>query len=136
MGLQFNWSVELVSLNSQVRQELCMSTVLLPPFPSPGPSAWRLQDAKAQFSALVDHALRGVPQHVTRRGQPAVVVLAQQDFEALQRSAAGHSGAANSFVAHLLAIPTEKASEKISATKRPGKKAARLDVQPRELDFS
>jgi antitoxin Phd len=113
-----------------------MSTMLLPPAPGLSPSAWRLQDAKAQFSALVDNALRGVPQHVTRRGQPAVVVLAQQDFEALQRSAAGQNAAATSFVAHLLAMPTEKAREKANTTQRPGKKAARLDVQPRELDFS
>ena len=48
------------------------------------PSPWRLQDAKAQFSALVDNAIRGVPQHVTRRGKPAVVVLSEQDFKALQ----------------------------------------------------
>jgi prevent-host-death family protein len=47
------------------------------------PHAWRLQDAKSQFSALVDNALRGVPQHVTRRGKQAVVVLSEQDFEAL-----------------------------------------------------
>ena len=51
---------------------------------------WRLQDAKAQFSALVDKAMRGVPQHVTRSGKRAVVVLSEQDFEALQRS---HQGA-------------------------------------------
>jgi antitoxin Phd len=36
---------------------------------------WRLQDAKAQFSALVDNAMRGVPQHVMRSGKRAVVVL-------------------------------------------------------------
>ena len=36
---------------------------------------WALQDAKNRFSALVDAALRGEPQTVTRRGAPAVVVL-------------------------------------------------------------
>ena len=92
-------------------------------------TAWRLQDAKAQFSALVDGALRGVPQHVTRRGKQAVVVLSEQDFEALQRSAANAAGNIAkpvSLIDHLLAIP--KAAQSIEAE--------RLDVQPRTIDFS
>ena len=35
---------------------------------------WKLQDAKNRFSAAVEAALGGEPQHVTRRGKPAVVV--------------------------------------------------------------
>ena len=92
-------------------------------------TAWRLQDAKAQFSALVDGALRGVPQHVTRRGKQAVVVLSEQDFEALQRSAANatsNKAKPVSLIEHLLAIP--KAAQNIEAE--------RLDVQPRAIDFS
>ena len=67
--------------------------------------AWRLQDVKAQFSALVDKAMLGIPQHVTRSGKRAVVVLSEQDFEALQRSAAAGATASLSFVDHLMAIP-------------------------------
>ena len=96
-------------------------------------AAWRLQDAKAQFSALVDSALRGVPQHVTRRGKQAVVVLSEQDFEALQRSAANAaSNAAKpvSLIAHLLAIP------KMSKEAAQNIEAERLEVQPRDIDFS
>ena len=89
---------------------------------------WRLQDAKAQFSALVDNAMRGVPQHVTRSGKRAVVVLSELDFEALQRSAAGRANAPLSFIEHLLAIP------KILVSDLPD--APRLEVQPREIDFS
>jgi antitoxin Phd len=89
------------------------------------PAAWRLQDAKSQFSAVVDNALRGVPQHVTRRGQRAVVVLSENDFEALQRSAAGQPAAKLSLVDHLLAMPCGD-----------GWGDARLDVQPRDVDFS
>lgn len=66
--------------------------------------SWRLQDAKAQFSAVVDGALRGVPQHVTRRGKQAVVVLSKQDFAALQSQG---SRQASGFIAHLRAMPTE-----------------------------
>ena len=46
---------------------------------------WPLQDAKNKFSALVNAALAGEPQRVTRRGQPAVVVLATEEFERLCR---------------------------------------------------
>jgi prevent-host-death family protein len=44
-----------------------------------------LQDAKNKFSAVVNAALGGEPQLVTRRGLPAVVVLAEQEFERLRR---------------------------------------------------
>ena len=46
---------------------------------------WPLQDAKNKFSALVNAALAGVPQHVTRRGELAVVVLAVDEYERLLR---------------------------------------------------
>lgn len=100
-------------------------------------TAWRLQDAKAQFSALVDSALRGVPQHVTRRGKQAVVVLSEQDFEALQRSAANAASNKSkplSLIDHLLAIP------KLPEPKLPEAAQAfqvdRLEVQPRNIDFT
>ena len=92
------------------------------------PIPWRLQDAKAQFSALVDNAMRGVPQHVTRSGKRAVVVLSELDFEALQRSAAGRAQAPLSFVDHLLAIPKAPPSDLPDGP--------RLSVEPREVDFS
>ena len=46
---------------------------------------WPLQDAKNKFSALVNAALAGEPQQVTRRGEPAVVVLAVDEYERLRR---------------------------------------------------
>ena len=67
---------------------------------------WRLQDAKTQFSQVVEAALHGEPQHVTRRGRDAVVVLSEASYRALRNSA---RSAAPGFVAHLLAIP--KAAE-------------------------
>jgi prevent-host-death family protein len=36
---------------------------------------WQLQEAKARFSEVVEQALKGEAQTVTRRGRPAVVVL-------------------------------------------------------------
>ena len=46
---------------------------------------WPLQDAKNRLSALVNAALAGEPQLVTRRGRPAVVVLAADEYERLLR---------------------------------------------------
>ena len=45
---------------------------------------WSLQDAKDKFSEVVNAALAGEPQRVTRWGQPAVVVLAVEEYERLR----------------------------------------------------
>ena len=93
-------------------------------------SDWRLQDAKAQFSLVVETALRGVPQHVTRRGKRAVVVMSEEDYVALQRNARAQ---APGFVAHLLAMPKEPgAARRSSAAKSPTRAALAL----RNVDFS
>ena len=42
---------------------------------------WKLQDAKSQFSKVVENALKSGPQYVTRRGTKAVVVLSIRDYE-------------------------------------------------------
>ena len=47
---------------------------------------WSLQDAKSKFGDMVDAALEGEPQQVTRRGQPAVVALSVKEYERLCRS--------------------------------------------------
>lgn len=65
-------------------------------------SQWRLQDAKTQFSQVVEAALQGEPQHVTRRGREAVLVLSEASYRALRE---GARASAPSFVEHLLAIP-------------------------------
>lgn len=98
-------------------------------------SSWRLQDAKAQFSAVVDSALRGVPQHVTRRGKLAVVVVSEQDFTALQRNA---RAAAPGFVAHLLAMPKATPARKVKGKPQPSDAAdaARTKLKLREVDLS
>ena len=44
---------------------------------------WNLQDAKSQFSKVVENALKSGPQYVTRRGMNAVVVLSVRDYEKL-----------------------------------------------------
>jgi len=46
-------------------------------------TVWKLQDAKSQFSRVVENALTNGPQYVTRRGAKAVVVLSVRDYEKL-----------------------------------------------------
>ena len=45
-----------------------------------------MQDAKNRFSAVVNAALAGEPQQVTRRGKPAVIVIAVEDYERLRQA--------------------------------------------------
>ena len=47
-------------------------------------STWNLQDAKNRFSAVVREAVKGKAQYVTRRGRPAVVVVATEEFDRLR----------------------------------------------------
>lgn len=51
---------------------------------------WALQDAKNRFSEVVDAALRGEPQIVTRRGIETAVIIAHDDYA---RLAAAHAPA-------------------------------------------
>ena len=44
-------------------------------------SVWQLQKAKAQFSEVVNHALSGHPQLITRNGSPAVYVVSARVYE-------------------------------------------------------
>lgn len=84
-------------------------------------SSWRLQDAKTQFSQVVEAAMQGEPQHVTRRGHEAVVVLSASNYRALKQSArAGAPG----FAAHLRAIP-----------KDPEPAAERARLKLRDIDL-
>ena len=81
---------------------------------------WPLQDAKNRFSAVVDAALAGNPQRVTRRGKPVVVVLAVDEYERLRHM---EKAAAPSLADLLLAIPQD------------GEEFDRLDLAARPMDF-
>jgi prevent-host-death family protein len=67
-------------------------------------SPWSLQDAKNHFSAVVEAALRGDPQRVTRRGKPVAVVLSAEEYERLHRL---DRSEAPSFTALLLDLPQD-----------------------------
>ena len=61
-----------------------------------------LQDAKNRFSAVVDAALAREPLQVTRRSNPAMVVIAVDEYHRLCQA---EKAAAPDFIEHLLAIP-------------------------------
>jgi prevent-host-death family protein len=51
------------------------------------PHQWQLQEAKVRFSQVVEQALTGEVQVVTRRGRPAVVVIPYEEYERLHAGA-------------------------------------------------
>ncbi|MDR0826630.1 MAG: type II toxin-antitoxin system Phd/YefM family antitoxin [Desulfovibrio sp.] len=69
-------------------------------------SQWSLQDAKNRFSAVVHAAQQGMPQIVTKRGNPAVVVLSVKSYAAMLRQEKNP----DSFASFLLSMPCEEAS--------------------------
>ena len=85
-------------------------------------STWQLQDAKNRFSAVVDAALTGEPQEVTRRGKPVVVVIAVDEYERLRRA---EKVATPDFIEHLLAIPKGG----------PDDLFERIPLKPRDLEL-
>ena len=46
---------------------------------------WKVQEAKAQFSALIDTTLAEGPQVVTRRGVETAVIVPYEQWRRLQR---------------------------------------------------
>ncbi len=81
---------------------------------------WSLHEARNKLSAVVEAALAGRPQVISRRGQPAVIVVSAASYEQLLAQARG------SFVDHLPAIPEEGAGKRI---------AGRARVAPRNISF-
>ncbi len=73
-----------------------------------------LQDAKNRFSAVVEAALAGRPQEVSKRGKPAVVVVSAEEYNRLVKAARAHR---ESFADHLLAFPGLE-EERAKATPR------------------
>lgn len=48
--------------------------------------SWKLQDAKARFSELLDTVLKKGPQVVTRRGVEAAVLVPMEEWRRLQQA--------------------------------------------------
>ena len=63
-----------------------------------------MSDAKNPFSKVVEAALHGEPQHVTRRGFEVVVIVAADEYMRLMKL---KSAAMPGFLDHLLAMPKD-----------------------------
>jgi prevent-host-death family protein len=50
--------------------------------------SYPLHEARSKLSRLVDRALKGEPQRVTRHGKEAVVIVAEADWDSRPKSAA------------------------------------------------
>ncbi len=48
-------------------------------------NTWQLQDAKSKFSQLVEKAMSGSPQFVTKHGNNAVVILSFEDYKKITK---------------------------------------------------
>lgn len=92
--------------------------------------SWSLQDAKAQFSALVEAATRGNAQHVTRHGRAAVVIVGADEFSRLRRA---ELSAAPGFIEHLIAVPRQRSPSRSSGA---APETTRAVLRPREIDLS
>lgn len=79
---------------------------------------WTLQDAKNKFSSVVEAALAGQPQEVSKRGKPAVVILSASEYARLRCAAADNRG---TFKDHLLGFP--------------GDDFERLQAKPRDVEW-
>lgn len=49
--------------------------------------SYPLHQARSKFSTLVERALKGEPQRVTRHGKEAVVIVSERDWNARPKSA-------------------------------------------------
>ena len=47
-------------------------------------TSWKLQDAEANFSDVIENALKSGPQYVTRSGKDAVVVVSASEYEKIK----------------------------------------------------
>jgi len=48
---------------------------------SGAPATWAIAEAKARFSEMIDCALTDGPQTITRKGQKAVVVVSNEEWQ-------------------------------------------------------
>jgi antitoxin Phd len=85
---------------------------------------WSLQEAKNKFSAVVEAALHGHPQLVTRRGRDAVVVISSEDYARLRQEDRGTS---LNFKEYLLTMPLSEAGGEDEFD--------RIQIIPREVDL-
>lgn len=79
---------------------------------------WLAKDARAHLSDVIDGALKGVPQRVTRRGKGAVVMIREDEW--LKASRAVERKPHKDFGEHLASFPLTPEEWAEVAPKRSG----------------
>ncbi len=46
---------------------------------------WQLQEAKAEFSCVIESAVKNGYQTITKRGEPVAVILSKKEFDRLTK---------------------------------------------------
>jgi antitoxin Phd len=85
---------------------------------------WSLQEAKNKFSAVVEAALHGHPQLVTRRGRDAVVVISSEDYARLRQQS---RATPLNFKEYLLTMPLPEGGGEDEFD--------RIQITPREVEL-
>ncbi|HHV62527.1 MAG TPA: type II toxin-antitoxin system Phd/YefM family antitoxin [Firmicutes bacterium] len=78
---------------------------------------WQTQTAKNRLSEVIDKALKGSPQLITRHGKPAVYVISANEYERLTRE----KGPKRSLKEILLSSPHKDLEVPIQRQKDPGR---------------
>lgn len=81
---------------------------------------WSLQDAKNRFSAVVEAAMGGEPQAVTKRGEEAVTVISTEEYRRLKEAAEAKKPTLGEY---LLMMPQDDGDFE------------RIDIAPRDVAF-
>ena len=78
-----------------------------------------LHEARAEFSKLVERALGGEPQRVTRHGKEAVVIIAEAEWSKGSNRSAGNLGDLLAGFAERVGFDEDLFSEPIAGQERP-----------------
>jgi antitoxin Phd len=82
------------------------------------PSRWALQDAKNRLSEVVDAALRGHPQVVTRRGIETAVIISHDDYARMTAAGSGHRPSLAEYLVNGPTVDGGEAFERINLRPR------------------
>jgi prevent-host-death family protein len=78
-----------------------------------------LHEARAEFSKLVERALNGEPQRVTRHGKEAVVIISEAEWSKISKASAATLGDLLAGFAERVGFDEDLFSEPIAKQERP-----------------
>lgn len=82
---------------------------------------WSLAEAEAKFGEVVERARTQGPQHLTRDGQDAAVVLSAEEYERLRAAAPPEKGAPSWLDPSFRLLTDEEHAHFVARDKDPGR---------------